>query len=153
MEFNPQKMTAELLFDGIKASHQERALIKNQSLKTVVDNFEVSVDKIIIHKVLHKLINNALKFAPDKSEILISAVETPDGAFISVSNPGEPLDSKSIDKILKPFSLDEDILHHSTGLGLGLSLCQALLKRHNTQLKFDHIDGRVTIGFQLLRSQ
>ena len=149
LEFKPAAISAIDLLKGIDQIHDAEANKKQQKLLLELDDMELNADRNIIHKVLNKLVNNALKFAPDGAEIRIKAQMSGEGKFISVCNPGDALPQESINKILKPFSLDEDILHHSTGLGLGLSLCQALLKRHNTQLKFDHLDGRVIIGFQL----
>jgi K+-sensing histidine kinase KdpD len=50
---------------------------------------------------------------------------------------------------MKPFYIDEDVMHHSTGTGLGLTICQAILKSHHSQLQFKNTDKGVMVYFEL----
>ena len=67
--------------------------------------------------------------------------------FLAVENYGKSLDEETIKRILRPFVLDENMMNHSKGLGLGLSLCQALLKAHKSELKIETLDSKTRVGF------
>jgi K+-sensing histidine kinase KdpD len=98
------------------------------------------------------LLENAIKFSPKGATVTIASQDSDEGVLFSVQNPGPAISAKTIEKIAKPFSIDEDIMHHSQGSGLGLSLCQALLKTHGSALEFEYRNGENTVAFALTTS-
>src|SRR5262249_47577929 len=123
---------------------------KNQKIVPPQKDQNLKADPQIIGAAFERLLDNAIKFGDDGSEIEIALSPAgEDHVELAVINEGKPLSAKTIEKILKPFTLDEDILKHSQGLGLGLSLTQALLKRHSSTLHIDCPKGRVRASFQL----
>ena len=72
-----------------------------------------------------------------------------DGLMVFVENEGKAVSKKIIEAVNKPFNLDEDIMKHSEGLGLGLSLSQALLKAHKSGLEFETPKGKTRVGFRI----
>lgn len=126
-------------------------LIEKRGIK-VKSEFEkpkIKCDGKILSKVLDKIIHNAIKFSDEKSTVKIFSHASDTGVEIGVENQGEPITQETIDKILKPFSMDEDIMHHSTGMGLGLSLCQALLRRHGSELAISSKSKKTVVSFIL----
>jgi signal transduction histidine kinase len=109
-------------------------------------------DVQILKNVLRRLSDNAVKFAKDKSEIVIGAREQDSGVLFEITNHGKSLSKDRIEKILEPFRLDEDVLHHSKGTGLGLSVCQALLHRHSSELQIECPSGRFQASFLVRQS-
>jgi signal transduction histidine kinase len=111
---------------------------------------DVKLDPNVITEVIYRLLDNAMKFGIAKSDVIID-VQSSDPHFVefSVTNEGPALAPETIEKILKPFTLDEDILKHSQGLGLGLSLTQALLKRHSSSLAIESHQNRVRASFKI----
>jgi signal transduction histidine kinase len=107
-------------------------------------------DSAAVSQVLRRLIHNGLKFAHEGSTIQIdSQLTQPHRIRLSVHNEGPPLSDSVREKILKPFYLDEDVMKHSTGVGLGLTVCQALLKAHASTLEFQNDSSGVTVSFEL----
>jgi signal transduction histidine kinase len=104
-------------------------------------------DSQILKNVMRRLTDNAVKFAKDKTEILVSAREESGGVLFEIANHGKSLSKDKIEKILQPFRLDEDMLHHSKGTGLGLSVCQALLHRHGSELQIECPSGKFIASF------
>lgn len=126
--------------------------LADQKGQTIVDkstNVTVKADTAQIRQILNRLAHNAVKFGEEKSEIVIESADSADGVRISVSNKGQPIAEKVIDKIFKPFFLDEDIMNHSAGMGLGLTICQSLLQNHNSGLNIRNNPGGVTVSFVL----
>lgn len=103
-----------------------------------------------ISQVLERILHNASKFGKENTPILLS-IETPQPhrCKIKIYNEGTAIPDAMIEKILKPFFLDEDVMNHSVGLGLGLTICQALLKAHQSQLQIANVNQGVEVSFEL----
>jgi signal transduction histidine kinase len=124
----------------------------NQKHINVVQNIAttgVLADVRLVKQIVQRLIHNAAKFCQDATDIEVKVAQEGKVARFSVSNRGPHLSSKVIDKIMKPFYIDEDVMHHSTGTGLGLTICQAILKAHNSHLQFKNTDQGVSVFFEL----
>lgn len=116
---------------------------------------QVRVDKVksdpqVLTKVLNRLIDNAVKFGSKGSEVEIESRSTDDDQVaITVRNKGKAMDKSMIERILKPFTLNEEMLHHSKGLGMGLSVSQALLKAIGSEVAINCPKGHVEVSFRL----
>ncbi|MGE3974474.1 MAG: response regulator [Bdellovibrionales bacterium] len=146
---NKSKTNPQVLLDATVEELKGLAEAKEQKIKVKCDDFNVSVDRKIIQNVLKRLLHNAIKFGDEKSTIKISCVEKKEQVNFSIENIGKPITKEAIQKILKPFSLDENIMNHSKGLGLGLSLSQALLKAHESALEIESSSGETTVSFSI----
>ncbi len=146
-----KKVTTTQVFDQLLAPFSDAAQAQQQSLQLQDPGLSLKGDREILRSVLSRLIDNAIKFGDKKSEIFVGArphqVLEREGLEFFVTNQGKPIPSDRLEKILKPFTLDEDIMHHSQGTGLGLSLCQALLKTHNSELRFEFTKSKVSVSF------
>ncbi len=143
-----KRISANDLVTNVAHKFENAAATKKQKFLLPTDDFSIKADANIVSQALDRLIDNAIKFGDEESEIEISiATAADDSVEIAVSNSGKPLSEKIIEKILQPFALDEDILKHSQGLGLGLSLTQALLKRHGSRLQLQSTRGHVRASF------
>lgn len=119
-------------------------------IKTENEKLSASFDEKLVLNVLNRLLSNAIKFRSNEKPISIevkSALEN--RVSISITNDGEALSKEIIDHILKPFTLNENIMNHTKGMGLGLAVCQALLKRHSSQLEINCKGGKFTASFEL----
>lgn len=113
-----------------------------------IENQDVLADEKIVRNVLRRLLHNAAKFADSGTDVAIKGESDGKGAFrITIINRGAPLDERKIRRILQPFTLNESILNHSTGTGLGLSVCQALLRLHGSSLEFHCADHEIRVSF------
>jgi len=127
--------------------------LKDQRSLTVETKFfdkRMIGDSAAISQVLRRLIHNALKFAKEGSKILVSTeLVQPHRVRLSVQNQGSSIPDAVREKILRPFFLDEDVMKHSTGVGLGLTVCQALLKAHSSGLDIQNENDGVRVSFEL----
>ncbi len=145
-----KKLTTTQVLDAITSGFQDQASSREQELKIEDPELSFKGDRDILRSVLSRLLDNAIKFGEKKSEIVVGAQAlSPTGLKFFVTNRGKPIPSDRLEKIMKPFTLDEDIMHHSQGTGLGLSLCQALLKTHQSELSFEFSKGQVRVNFSL----
>jgi len=118
--------------------------------------FDIQTDKKILgdifylNQIMTRLIHNASKFGDEGTELMVQFSSPANHRVeISVENKGNAISSKVIEKIVNPFFLDEDVMNHSVGAGLGLTVCQALLKAHRSELQFRNLQNKVRVSFQL----
>lgn len=123
---------------------------KNQLLRFQWTEHRLVGDIEYLRQVLERLIHNAAKFGHENSEIEIdSHLISPHRIKVSVKNHGHGISEKVIEKILQPFFLDEDVMNHSTGMGLGLTVCQSILKAHQSALNIENTESGVCVSFEI----
>jgi len=95
----------------------------------------VSGDPVLLAQGLSNLIDNALKYAPMKGEIEVAASSRTDGtAEISVSDNGPGIADAEKCRVVERFYRG-DASRGTPGVGLGLSLAQAVAKLHGRALE------------------
>lgn len=101
--------------------------------------------KISLMRALH----NATKFGKPQSSIKVSSFQQDQNLHIQIENVGPSISEAVLEKITKPFQLDENVMNHSVGMGLGLSVCQALVRCMNGQFKIQNTENGVQATFIL----
>lgn len=104
-------------------------------------------------EIFNRLIHNCVKFGPESSEIKIHFSNTENGFLIHIDNSGSQIPESILDKIMKPFFLDENIMNHSVGLGLGLTICNSILRMQGSHLTISNTDTGVRASFELFKDQ
>ena len=149
LSFERREMGLTSFLPELKLDTKELLMKKQQTVK---ENFQLGhfqADARLLGQVIDRLINNAAKFGQEKSEILIEGFPIENKFRISVTNIGSPISEAVIEKIFKPFFIDEDIMNHSKGLGLGLSVAQAILRKHDSGLNIKNNPQGVSVYFDL----
>jgi signal transduction histidine kinase len=95
----------------------------------------VSGDPVLLAQALSNLIDNALKYAPVNGAIEVAALKRSDGtAEVSVSDNGPGIADSEKSKVVERF-YRVDASRGTPGVGLGLSLVQAVAKLHGSALE------------------
>jgi len=95
----------------------------------------VSGDPVLLAQALSNLIDNALKYAPKNGVIEVAVRRREDGAaVISVSDNGPGIAAAEKSKVVERFYRG-DASRGTPGVGLGLSLVQAVAKLHGSVLE------------------
>jgi two-component system, sensor histidine kinase and response regulator len=149
VKIQPRKTALKDLVGGLEEPFA--AVLKEKSLqvKYQVDGGHTRADEKIIRSVFTRILDNAVKFGDTDSVITVKARSDDDKVEFTVSNKGKSLAKDVIAKILRPFTLDENIMHHTKGAGLGLSICRALLKAHDSELTIECPKGEFRVSFHL----
>jgi signal transduction histidine kinase len=96
----------------------------------------VSGDPVLLAQALSNLIDNALKYAPKHGIIEVAVHRLEDGsAEISVSDNGPGISAAERGKVVERFYRG-DASRGTPGVGLGLSLVDAVAKLHGSTLEF-----------------
>lgn len=124
-------------FEGICTSRKIR-------LELILSGKEllVKADQEKIRQVLYNLLDNAIKFSPDNSIIIMETTEKNGKVFVSVKDHGEGIPKESISKIWERFyKTDASRGRDRKGTGLGLSIVKEIINAHQ-----QHIDVVSTPG-------
>ncbi len=150
--------------DFTKVSLSEFSLV--ELLSTVVETFtptaedkcldlvsevpggiDVCADREKIEEVLYNLISNSIKYTDREGKILVSAVETDEGVRISISDTGRGIASEELKKIFKKFYQAGKTRN---GHGLGLYICDRIIRAHKSRLFVESTEGSGSVfHFQL----
>lgn len=130
---------------------QESIQKKGQKVSLQLDEDSLDTDPFVLREVLHRLLHNAHKFGSEKTLIDVKVTNRGSKFEIAVFNRGSKIDLTKAEKLLQPFFLDESVLHHSVGTGMGLAICQSLLKTLGSSLEFDNTSEGVLVKFHLSR--
>ena len=95
----------------------------------------VRVDAGLIMQVLINLVNNAVKYTPAGSNIRITAIQRGNAAEICVSDNGPGIPDELKEHVFEMFFTGGNPIGDSRrSLGLGLTLCQAIIHAHNGEM-------------------
>ena len=131
------------------------AELKNIALTFHADGpLPVSGDPVLLAQALSNLIDNALKFAPVSGAIDVAVRRRDDDAVeITVTDDGPGINDAEKGKVMERFYRG-DASRGTPGVGLGLSLVQAVAKLHGNPLELsDRNPGlRVVLSLPTLQS-
>ncbi len=123
---------------------------KSQVLQVELIPARIVGDQVLLRQVFLRLLHNAVKFGSPSTAVLLKAeITAPHRIRFSVTNEGSSISEEVIGKILKPFFIDEDVMNHSVGMGLGLTICHAILKSHSSQLNLENTASGVRAYFEV----
>lgn len=93
----------------------------------------VEFDSVLIERLLANLLENAAKYTPEKSPVRIAANVAGNRAEIRVEDAGPGLPKHRTDALFEKFERGERE-GATTGVGLGLAICQAIATAHGGSL-------------------
>ena len=134
----PRRVAVELkgLLSELVDAHQLAARSAEVVLVTAIDAPAVMADPDLLRRVVDNLIDNAIRHAPPRSEIRLSAARR-DGTTelrVADSGPGVPTDMR--EKVFERFVRIEsgERLTGRTGRGLGLAFCKLAAEAHGGRI-------------------
>ncbi len=113
--------------------------------QNVENNIEINCDESKISQLIDILLDNAMKYSDDKSEIEFSLKKNGDYAVIQCSNLCSDFSASDTSKLFERFfRSDNDHIHEQEGFGLGLSIAQAITELHKGRISADYKNNIVT---------
>jgi len=149
LKVNPESIDLLSLIDELPWYIESSLKKKKQTLLKTKISLNAKCDRSLIQQVLFRLIHNATKFGNEESEIRVQIQEFQGKNHIKIENSGKPIPIEVQEKILNPFVISENIMNHSAGLGLGLTICQSILKAHQSNLNIKNTENGVAVSFDL----
>lgn len=124
--FNFNELVKEIL------EETERVITKHKITQKMSESKTVLGDRNKIGQVITNFIDNAGKYSPANSEILVSTAVEGNSIKLSVKDHGIGIPASQQDKIFdRFFRVSGEKENTYAGLGLGLYISAELIKRHN----------------------
>ena len=89
------------------------------------------VDKLLLCRGIDNIINNSIKYNAEGTIIRVSIKKYEEQVKIIIGDTGIGISRKEMDNLFKPFSAGSHSINLSSGSGLGLSICEKIIKVHN----------------------
>ena len=107
---------------------------KHQFSVSFPDDFPpVPGDPALLEETLVNLVDNAVKYSPGGGPVTVSGCQHDDGRVtVTVTDAGVGVPRWETRRIFERFHRSQDpVLTHSRGMGLGLYICDAIMKAHH----------------------
>ncbi len=152
----PVQISPTKFFADIAENFSANMFNKEITFNIYIDPFipkEISIEAIVLKRIVMNLIGNAYKFTPSKKTIDFSVkYETSDKRLnISIKDTGIGIAKEKQKEIFKAFTQAEDDTNiHYGGTGLGLSICAQYVKDLGGELKIQsELDSGSTFYFDI----
>lgn len=95
----------------------------------------VNVDARLIVQVIINIVDNAIKYTPDGSEITISTKRKGDMLYVSIADNGKGIPDEEKEKVFDMFYAGATKIADSRrSIGLGLALCKSIISAHGGEI-------------------
>jgi signal transduction histidine kinase len=110
---------------------------KNQGL-IIVDscNAEISGDRLRLYQLFFNLVDNAIKYSPEKENIYISLRIEGNNAIVEIKDNGNGIPPEDLPNIFNRFyRVHKDRARKSGGSGLGLAISKLIVESHGGSIE------------------
>ncbi len=116
---------------------------KNLCFDLDIDDFSFYGNKDILNHVWVNLIDNAIKFSPQNSDISISLKEKNEGVFFTINDYGVGMDEETMNNIFTKF-YQGDKSHSGRGNGIGLSIVKSVVDFYKGEISVESVPNKGT---------
>ncbi|MCZ6941412.1 sensor histidine kinase [Bacillus mycoides] len=132
-----------------------------EQLSAEIEKKELSVHKHIcpaevignqnrIEQVIVNFITNAIRYTPEKEDIIISIIDGKDHIKVCIENKGAHIEEEQLDKIWDRFyRVDAARKRSQGGTGLGLAISKNILELHDAEYGVKNTEDGVLFYFYL----
>jgi len=116
-----------------------------QSRQIVIDckeSINVTADRVRVQRILHNLLDNAIKYSDPGTKIEIFARNDGNDVLIGVKDKGIGIPADKQGKLFEPFQRLEPQNIKATGTGLGLVVCRRLVEAHGGRMWVESQTGQ-----------
>lgn len=106
---------------------------KQQKLNTeITPSLYIRGDEAMLAALLRNLIDNAIRYSPERTHITVTLTSTAIGTMLTVENEGAELSKEQCECIFEPFYRGQQ--NTTQGTGLGLSIVAWIAKQHQAKI-------------------
>ncbi|QWI51736.1 sensor histidine kinase [Bacillus mycoides] len=132
-----------------------------EQLSSEIEKKELSVHKHIcpaevvgnqnrIEQVIVNFITNAIRYTPEKEDIILSVIDEKNRIEVCIENKGSHIEEEQLDKIWDRFyRVDAARKRSQGGTGLGLAISKNILELHNAEYGVKNTEDGVLFYFYL----
>ncbi len=145
MKFLPEQTDLQKMIREISETMQSSADLKNIKINVDIEKGipELTIDQGRIKQVLMNLVNNAIKFSPQRAVINIRAKREEDNVLFEVQDFGRGIPKDKQEKIFETFYQVESGKNMKFGgAGLGLSISRGIVLAHDGRIWVESTPGK-----------
>jgi signal transduction histidine kinase len=121
-------------------------------LRAALSPARVTGDPRLVERLIANLVDNALRHNVSGGHAEVATATRGERAVLSVSNSGPAVPSGAVERLLQPFQrLGAERTTQGDGVGLGLSIVQAIANAHGAALELEPRAGgglRIEVSFE-----
>lgn len=129
------------------------AAAKQVTIVTELTPIRVSIDPSSIEEVLVILLDNAVKYSPDKTTVLVRLRQARERVSIEVVDQGHGIDTVDLPHVFERFYRGDKSRTKQgvEGFGLGLSIAKQIVEAHKGTISVQSMPGKTTFRVMLPR--
>ncbi|MBQ9849047.1 MAG: HAMP domain-containing histidine kinase [Clostridia bacterium] len=144
----PEQTDISELIHKAEKTLSPKASEKGVTITTAADKITVNCDPLLIGLVITNLADNAIKACRENGRVELGCRKEENNVIISVADNGIGMTAEQAERITEPFyRTDKSRARSDGGTGLGLSLCDKIVKAHGAKLVFSSQLGKGTTAF------
>ncbi len=107
----------------------------------------VAADKSLITQAVKNLVNNAIKYSPERTTVTVSTALEAEAVRVSVEDRGYGIPAESRDRVWEKFYrvVRDGKEKDEESTGLGLSFVREVVEQHGGQVELDSEEGRGSV--------
>ena len=108
-------------------------------------------DRLRLEQVVTNLLSNAMRYSPERSEVVVNVRRQGERALLSVRDAGIGIPEEQREMLFTPFFRATNAQgRNSGGIGLGLHIAQEIVRRHGGSIRVEgNTDGGTTFTVDL----
>ena len=145
VDLRETEMNLGALLDLCRRAFEDKAASAGVSLaiEPGAEEIEIWADQVRLRQVLHNLISNAIKFTPSGGSVRLDGrIDERGEIVIDISDTGIGMTPHELDIAMEPFRQAQSSLTRTQGgSGIGLTLCNSMIKLHGGSLEIESRKG------------
>jgi PAS domain S-box-containing protein len=132
-----QKVSCDIadILDSVKGVLLRIAANHKISIELSPELPPILAEKIRIAQVITNLVENACKFSPEGSQIVIEGKLNGNSVILSVKDSGVGMSSEVIGNLFNRFyQVQQTVSSKTKGIGLGLTICKGIVEAHGGKI-------------------
>jgi signal transduction histidine kinase len=99
------------------------------------------VDGAQVERIMENLVTNAVRYTPEGTPIWVCVAWHQEGVLVTVEDAGPGIPPEIRETIFEPFRQGAEVVRHSPGVGIGLSLVARFAELHGGRAWVDEREG------------
>jgi signal transduction histidine kinase len=128
---------AEDALDSVRAVIEQREIRVEASLEPA----PTSGDRVLLERMIANLVENAVRHNHPGGTVWIRTYRETGGSVFEVANTGPELPAEQIAVLFEPFARAEQRVNFDEGIGLGLSIADAIARAHDARISAHERSG------------
>lgn len=144
VELHMQSKDINSILQEVVRKHEFLAKVKRiQIVSELEPMFPIPMDPDLMRQVLSNLVENAIKYSPDDTKILVTTEEKDNVVVIQVADQGPGIPEDELNNIFTKFFRSKNVKSTQIkGSGLGLYLAKYFTELHKGRIFVESKDGK-----------